>query len=142
MKCFDLEIKKKNGSQNFVFVGIDKSEQELLMNYFKSKAVKVMIVDDKMANKFDDDYDDEDDLVEVRVKIYFYTNFIKRAKEISLLRGIQKARFMTIISMMMKKMMKALKQMRKKNLQTVKVTMMKKTKISKIKKRKKQKNNH
>lgn len=67
MKCFDLEIKKKNGSQNFVFVGIDKSEQELLMNYFKSKAVKVMIVDDKMANKFDDDYDDEDDLVEVRV---------------------------------------------------------------------------
>lgn len=61
MKCFDLEIKRKDRAPPQTFVGIDKSEQELLMNYFKSKAVKVMIVDDKL-NKFDEDYEEEDDL--------------------------------------------------------------------------------
>lgn len=69
LKCFDLEIKRKDRNatpQNFV--GIDKTEQELLMSYFKSKAVKVQIVDDKLANKYDD-YDDDDEMEDVSFQL-------------------------------------------------------------------------
>jgi len=51
-------------------VGIDKAEQQLLESYFKSRQVKVQMVDDKMVNKFDQDYDDEDEM-EDEVLWYF-----------------------------------------------------------------------
>lgn len=70
MKYFDLEIKRKDRSATQTFVGIDKAEQQLLESYFKSRQVKVQMVDDKMVNKFDQDYDDEDEM-EDEVLWYF-----------------------------------------------------------------------
>ena len=79
MKCFDLEIKRKDRNASQTFVGIDKTELDLLMNYFRGKTVKVQIVDDKMANKFDeDDYDDEDEMEE-EVKNIKKVFFIKKS---------------------------------------------------------------
>ena len=40
-------------------MGIDKTELNLLKDYFMSKSVKVQFVDDKMDNKYDEDYEDE-----------------------------------------------------------------------------------
>ena len=74
LKYFDLEIKRKDRGAAQTFVGIDKAEQQLLENYFKSRQVKVQMVDDKMVNKFDEDYDDEDEMEEeVNFCLFFYT---------------------------------------------------------------------
>ena len=72
MKYFDLEIKPKNRDTSQTFVGIDKAEQQLLENYFKSRQVKVQMVDDKLVNKFDEDYEDEDMEDEVMIFSIFF----------------------------------------------------------------------
>lgn len=72
LKYFDLEIKLKNRGTPQTFVGIDKAEQQLLENYFKSRQVKVQMVDDKLVNKFDEDYDDEDEMEEEVIFLFFF----------------------------------------------------------------------
>ena len=59
---FDLDLVKRNGTRE-TFVGIDKSEQEVIIDYFtRSNVVVKKIVED--APNYKDEYEDDGDLME------------------------------------------------------------------------------
>ena len=63
-RSFDITVTKLKDDSQVTFAGIDKEEQKNLINYFKSKNVKIRILDvetNQHANYNDEDEDDEED---------------------------------------------------------------------------------
>lgn len=75
-KLFDLELKRKDRGASQLFVGIDKQEFQLLVNYFETRKVKVEIVDEQ-NDKFDDNTDEEIDDPNVKDYLIFKILIIK-----------------------------------------------------------------
>lgn len=60
-KLFDLELKQRGKNYSQTFVGIDKQEFQLLVNYFETRKVKVQIVEDQVEKDDDNRYEDSDE---------------------------------------------------------------------------------
>lgn len=55
---FDFEVITKQGEKT-IFSGIDKGEGEFIINHFKNRSVKIVVIKEENINE--DDYEDEED---------------------------------------------------------------------------------